>query len=143
MCSWFVNEQLIDCYGFGPHIIFIRISWFFTYESSKEWPQELQAGFISNLNIFQLRINWRIASRAPRWIHIKFHHFSIKNQLKNCLESSWLDSYETWSCFQLRIDWKIASRAPSWIGVKSDHLFSQESIKTSRLDSYKMFALFD
>ena len=71
----------------------------FNWEWNEEWPQELQAGFISNLITFELRINQRMASRAPSWIHIKFDHFSIKNKLKNSLKSPKLDSYEIWSFF--------------------------------------------
>ena len=48
-------------------------------ESIQEWPPEIQAGFISNLLIFQLRINQMKRSRAPGWIHIKFDNFSTEN----------------------------------------------------------------
>ena len=71
----------------------------FNQDSSKEWPQELQARFIWNLIIFQLRSNWWMASRAPVWIHMKFDHFPIEDQLKNGLKSSRLDSDEIWSFF--------------------------------------------
>ena len=47
--------------------------------------------------IFHSRINSRITSRAPGWIHIAFDDFSTKKQLQNCLKSSRLDSYEIWS----------------------------------------------
>ena len=85
-----------------------------------------------------------MASRAPGWIHMKFHHFSIKNQLKNGIKSSRLGSYEVCSFFneesikewpqehqagfiwnliicQLRILWRMASRAPGWILMKIDN----------------------
>ena len=68
--------------------------WSFTnQESIKEWPQELQARFIWNLIIFQLRLDEEMASSAPDWIHIKFDDFSIKNKIRNGLKSSRLDSY--------------------------------------------------
>ena len=47
----------------------------------------LQAGFVSNLIIFQLRIHQIMSSRAPGWIHIKFDYFSIWNQSNNGLDS--------------------------------------------------------
>ena len=40
-----------------------------------------------------------MALRAPDWIHMKFDHLSLKNQIKNGLKSSRLGSYEIWSFF--------------------------------------------
>ena len=77
---------------------------FLILETIKEWPQQLQAGFVWNVSIFQLRINQRTGSRAPGWIHMKFDYLSIQNQLKNSLKSSRLDSYEIWSlCYFIAI----------------------------------------
>ena len=40
---------------------------------------------------FQLRINQKMSSGAPGWIHIKLNPFSIKNHTNNELYSSRLD----------------------------------------------------
>ena len=53
--NWFLieNNQFLYEYDLGSKAIEIS-EW---KESTKEWPQELQAGLISNLIIFKLRIN--------------------------------------------------------------------------------------
>ena len=67
---------------------------FFNDESMKELPQELQAGFVWNLIIFQLRINWRTASRAPDWSCMKFDNCWSQNQLQNDLQS--ITNHDFW-----------------------------------------------
>ena len=84
------KSSRLDSYG---------IHWLFNKESIKELPQELQAWFLWNSITFQLRINWRMAPRAPGWIHMEFNDCSIKNQWQNGFKSSRLDSYEVWSFF--------------------------------------------
>ena len=105
----------------SPRLDSYEIWLLFKSESIKEWPQELQTGFLWNLTMFQLRINDRIASRAPDCIHMKFDHFSIKNQLKNGLNSSRLDPYEIWSFL-----------------IKNQ---LNNGIVSSRLDSYEIYSL--
>ena len=96
-----------------------EIWWLLNWDSFEESPQELQAGFIWNWIVFQVRVNYRTTSKAPGWIHMtvqlrincrmaskdtgwihmKCGYFSLKNQLKDCVKSSRLDSYEVWSLF--------------------------------------------
>ena len=93
-----INNQLKNGLK-SPRLDSYEIWWLFNQESTKKSPQELQARFIWNLIIFQLTINCRMASKAPDWIHIKFNDVSIKNQVKNGLKWSRLDSYEISSFF--------------------------------------------
>ena len=72
----------------------------FNWQSMKELPQKLQAGFMWNWIVFPLRISQRVASRAPGWVHMKLDHCSTKSQLKHSIQRSCLDSYETFS-FQI------------------------------------------
>ena len=49
---------------------------------------------MSNSIIFPMRIHPVRRSRAPGWIHIKFHKLSIKSPSNEALSSSRLDSYQ-------------------------------------------------
>ena len=91
-------------------------------------PLELKVGFMWNLIICQWRINWRMASRPTGWIHMKWHDFQIKNQLKNCLKSSRMDSYETWS-FSMTNQLKNGLESFRLGSYEMLWLFNQKSIK--------------
>ena len=122
----------------SPRLDSYEIWLFFKSESTEESPQEVQTGVIWNLIIFQLRINDRIASRAPDCVHMKFDHVSIKNQLKNGLNSSRLYPYEIWS-FWIKNQLKngiVSSRLDSYeiysLSIKNQ---LKNGVKSSRLDS--------
>ena len=112
-------------------------------EPIKEWPQELQTGFIWNWMIVELGINEKMDSTAPGRIYMKMNCVSIKNSLKNGLKSCRQDSYDISWFFKLRINQRIASRSPGKIHMKFDWFSINNQLKnglnSSRLDSYMKF----
>ena len=70
-----------------------------------------------------------MAPRAPDWIHMKFDHFLIKNQLENGLKE--LQTGFIWNLiiFQPRINSRMASRAPGRIDMKFDNCSIKDQLK--------------
>ena len=87
-----------------------------------------------------------MASKPPGWTRMKCGHVSIKNQLKNGLQRSRLDSMK-FDYFELRINWRAASRAPGWIHMKFYHFQIKKqlknSLKSNKLDSHEIWSFFN
>ena len=70
-----------------------------------------------------------MAPRAPDWIHMKFDHVLIENQLENGLKE--LQTGFIWNLiiFQPRINSRMASRAPGRIDMKFDNCSIKDQLK--------------
>ena len=94
-CMQMMQKQYIYIYIYT--YIYIYVQYLFcilhVYDLEVTYLQCFVLYFVCVI-MFQLTSNYRMASRAPGWTHMKFDHVSVKNQLKNSLKSSRLDPYE-------------------------------------------------